>query len=289
MAFNTQQFESRNDNPSQRVNEVSTSIDKRLDKLTSFVELLIVGNTQQVKACGICTSSGHATNTCSTVQEEPIMHAKAVGGLSEPSQRGHDLFSNTYNPKWRDHPNLRYDDQPQNFQRPYQQPPPPPQANPNSGMPLEDIVKTLALSTHKFQQETRASIQNLKSQMSQLASSASRLESQGKLSSQTIINLNQNVSAITLCSDKELQFENSTRHGHAQQNRTENSVVRGHAEQDKTGEELEIPPKQAEKPELTHEEHPKVFVPRPPFSKRFAKSKKEEDEKDILENLPKLR
>ncbi|XP_011087002.1 uncharacterized protein LOC105168564 [Sesamum indicum] len=46
-------------------------------------------------------------------------------------------------------------------------------------MPLEDIVKTLPLSTQKFQQETRSSIQNVESQMSQLASSISRLESQG--------------------------------------------------------------------------------------------------------------
>ncbi|KAL0415444.1 UNVERIFIED_CONTAM: hypothetical protein Slati_3376300 [Sesamum latifolium] len=104
-----------------------------------------------------------------------------------------------------------------NFQKgPYQPPPPPPQSNSNSGMPLEDIVKTLALSIQQFQQETRSSIQNLESQVSQLASSVSRLESQvGK-------------------------------------------------------------------------EHPNVFVPKPPFLERFSKSKKEEEEKDILETLRKV-
>ncbi|KAL0394796.1 UNVERIFIED_CONTAM: hypothetical protein Slati_4445800 [Sesamum latifolium] len=247
------------------------------------------GNTQQVKACGICTSLGHATDTCPTLQEEPTIHANAIGGFSGPSQRGHDSFFNTYNPRWRDHPNLRYGNQPQNFQRGlYQPPPPPPQSNSNSGMPLEDIVKTLALSTQQFQQETRSSILNLESQISQLASSVSRLESQGKLPSQTIINPKQNVSAITLCSEKELQFENSTRRGHVQQDRTENSVVRGHIEQGKTGEELENSPKQAEKSNQVGEEHPKVFVPKPPFPERFAKSKKEEEEKDILETLRKV-
>ncbi|KAL0409445.1 UNVERIFIED_CONTAM: hypothetical protein Sradi_1878900 [Sesamum radiatum] len=275
MAANNQQFGNRSDNPPRKVNEVSISVDERLDKLTSLVERLIVGNTQQVKACGICTSSGHATNACPTLHEECTMHANAVGGFSRPPQRGHDHFSNTYNPEWRDYPKLRYGDQPQNFQRPpYQQPPPPPQANTNSGMPLEDIVKTLALSTQQFQQETRASIQNLESQMSQLASSVSRLESQGKLPSQTIINPKQNVSAITLCSEKELQLENSTR--------------RGHAEHGKTGEELKIPPNQVERSELTQEEHPKVFVPRPPFPEQFAKSKKEEDDKEIFETLSKV-
>ncbi|KAL0430702.1 UNVERIFIED_CONTAM: hypothetical protein Sradi_0696200 [Sesamum radiatum] len=123
-------------------------------------------------------------------------------------------------------------------------------------MPLEDIVKTLTLSTqqfqhethkfqqetHKFQQETRARIQNLEVQVSQLASSVSRLESQGKLPSQTIINPKQHVSAITLCSGKELQFKNGTRRGYAQQGKTEDesSVVRRHAKQGKHGRNSKI-------------------------------------------------
>ncbi|KAL0285516.1 UNVERIFIED_CONTAM: hypothetical protein Sradi_7172500 [Sesamum radiatum] len=295
MAFNTQQFGSRNDNPPQRVNEVSTSIDERLDELTSLVKKLIVGNTQQVKACGICTSSGHSTDACPTFHEEPTMHVNTVGGFSGPSQRGYDLFSKTYNPGWRDHPNLRYDNQSQNFQKL----PPPPQSHSNSGTPLEDMMKILIANTQQFQQDTRAtiqnlenqtrtSIQNLESQMSQLASSVSRLESQGKLPSQTVINPKQNVSAIILCSEKELQFENSTRRGHTRQNRTEKSVVPGQTKQGKTGEELENSPKEVENSNQVGEEHPKVFVPKPPFPERFAKSKKEEEEKEILETLRKV-
>ncbi|KAL0444838.1 UNVERIFIED_CONTAM: hypothetical protein Slati_2206500 [Sesamum latifolium] len=293
MAFNTQQFGSRNDNPPRKVNEVSTSIDERLDELTSFVKKFVVGGSQQVKACGICISPGHFTDACPTLQEEPTMHANAVGGLSGPSQRGHDPFSNTYNSGWRDHPNLRYGNQS------FQKPPPPPQSNPNSGTSLEDMMKTLIANTQQFQQDThtsiqnlenqtRSSIQNLESQVSQLASSVSRLESQGKLPSQTIINPKQNVSAIILCSEKELQFKNSTRRGHTRQNRTGNSVVRGHAEQGKTGEELKTSPKQAENSNQVDEEHPKVFVPKPPFPKRFAKSKNEEEKKNILETLRKV-
>ncbi|KAL0302362.1 UNVERIFIED_CONTAM: hypothetical protein Sangu_3105100 [Sesamum angustifolium] len=124
MAANNQQFGSRNDNLPRRVNEVSASIDERLDELISLVKKFIVGNTQKVKACGICTSSGHATDACPTLHEEPTMYANTVGGFSRPSRRGHDPFSNTYNPKWRDHSNLRYGNQPQNFERPlYQHPP----------------------------------------------------------------------------------------------------------------------------------------------------------------------
>ncbi|XP_020552193.1 uncharacterized protein LOC105171279 [Sesamum indicum] len=107
--------------------------------------------------------------------------------------------------------------------------------------------------------------------MSQLASFVSRLESQGKFSSQTTINPKQNVSAITLCSGKELQLENSTRRGHAQQDKTEDAI--------------EILSKQAEKFNQVSKENRKVFVPKPPSPERFAKSKEEEEEKDILETL----
>ncbi|KAL0324638.1 UNVERIFIED_CONTAM: hypothetical protein Scaly_2430900 [Sesamum calycinum] len=260
MAANNQQFGNRSDNPPRKVHEVSTSVDERLDKLTFLVEKILVGGTQQVKACGICTSSGHFTDACPTLQEEPTIHANAVGGFSGPSQRGHDPFSNTYNPGWRDHPNLRYGNQPQNSQRPPYQQPPPPQTNSNSG----DSSKH-----SKF---------GVSSEPISLLRQSFGVPS--KLPSQTIINPKQNVSAITMCSEKELQFENSTRRGQAQQGKTEDSIERGHVEQGKTGEKFKILPKQAEKPNLTHEEHPKVFVPKPPFPERFAKSKKKEEERD---------
>lgn len=51
----------------------------------------------------------------------------------------------------------------------------------NSSLVLEDIVKILVTSTHTFQNETRANMKNLEQQMSHLATSMSRLESQGKL------------------------------------------------------------------------------------------------------------
>ncbi|KAL0372339.1 UNVERIFIED_CONTAM: hypothetical protein Scaly_0915500 [Sesamum calycinum] len=247
MAANNQQFGNRSDNPPRKVHEVSTSVDERLDKLTFLVEKILVGGTQQVKACGICTSSGHFTDACPTLQEEPTIHANAVGGFSGPSQRGHDPFSNTYNPGWRDHPNLRYGNQPQNSQRPPYQQPPPPQTNSNSG----DSSK----------------------------------HSKFGVSSEPISLLRQ---SFGVPSEKELQFENSTRRGQAQQGKTEDSIERGHVEQGKTGEELKILPKQAEKPNITHEEHPKVFVPKPPFPERFAKSKKKEEEREILETLRKV-
>ncbi|KAL0303544.1 UNVERIFIED_CONTAM: Retrovirus-related Pol polyprotein from transposon.6 [Sesamum radiatum] len=250
MAANNQQFNSRNENPLRKVNEVSTSIDERLDKLTSLMEKFVVGGPQQVKACGICTSMGHSTDAVPLYVRNPPNMPTLLAVFPGQQQRRHDPFSNTYNPGWRDHPNLRYGNQQQNSQRPPYQPP---QTNPNSSMPLEDIVKTLALSTQQFQQETRSSIQNLESQISQLASSVSRLESQGKLPSQTIINPKQNASAIVLRSGKELSSESGT--------------MRGHARQEKSEIELEIPSKQVEKPDQVDNDTSKVLVTKPPFPK----------------------
>ncbi|KAL0303527.1 UNVERIFIED_CONTAM: hypothetical protein Sradi_6220800 [Sesamum radiatum] len=124
--------------------------------------------------------------------------------------------------------------------------------------------------------------------MSQLASSVSRLESQGKLPSQTVINPKQNASAIVLRSGKELKSEVSTKRGHARENRVEDSVARGHAEQGRPETELEIPSEQVDKPNQVSMDVPKVLVTKPPFPERFAKAKKEDEEKEIFETFRKV-
>ncbi|KAJ7949904.1 DNA-directed DNA polymerase [Quillaja saponaria] len=49
-----------------------------------------------------------------TMQNDPVEQANAIGGVfpGQP-QRKYDSYSNTYNPGWRDHSNLRYGNQPQ--------------------------------------------------------------------------------------------------------------------------------------------------------------------------------
>ena len=82
-------------------------------------------------------------------------------------------------------------------------------------MSLEDIIKSLTNNTLQFQQETkqfqqeaRVNIQILDNQMGQMATTISRLKvlSSGKLSSQTVVNQRENVSAIVLRSDKEVEI-----------------------------------------------------------------------------------
>ncbi|XP_021734953.1 uncharacterized protein LOC110701647 [Chenopodium quinoa] len=182
-------------------------------------------NPQQLNACGLCTSMGHPTDTCPQLQEEQNEQANALGFQGQGPQRRYDPFSNTYNPGWRDHPNLRYGNSQgnqhqhaqgqQQFQQ-YRAPFLTPQGqSSNSGnMSTEEMIRSLTSNVStmqqnmmQFQQETRSSIQNLENQVSQISSAVSRLEAKdtGKLPSQTELNPKQQVNAITLRSGKKLQ------------------------------------------------------------------------------------
>jgi hypothetical protein len=71
-------------------------------------------------------------------------------------------------------------------------------------MSLEKTVKSLATNTLMFQQETRASIKNLETQISQLATFMRNIETnKGKLPSQAEINPRENISAMTFRSGRE--------------------------------------------------------------------------------------
>ncbi|XP_073152941.1 uncharacterized protein [Henckelia pumila] len=63
---------------------------------------------RNTEVCGICTARGHATDMCSTLQEGSAEQVNAAEGFPRPPQRKYDPYSNTYNPGWKDHPNLRY-------------------------------------------------------------------------------------------------------------------------------------------------------------------------------------
>ncbi|XP_010246160.1 PREDICTED: uncharacterized protein LOC104589509 [Nelumbo nucifera] len=240
---------------------------------------MAVGNMQTVKACGIYSTVGHPTNMCPTLQEEPVEQVNAAGGFPGQPQREHDPYSNTYNPGWRDHPNLNYGN-PQNRQtfQPYQ--PHPPRQQPaqtsNLGVSLEDIVKSLATNTLQFQQETkqfhqevRASIQRLDNQMVQMAMTISRLEAQcsGKLPSQTVVNTKENVSAIVLRSGKE--FETPARAAPAVSNQEK--------EKDIVPDDDEVPKRKF--PPLSD------YKPVPPFPNALVGTRKDEQFKEFYETF----
>ncbi|KAF1888952.1 hypothetical protein Lal_00036282 [Lupinus albus] len=169
----------------------------------------------------------------------PGPHERTLRELTAPDFT-YDSLCIQYNPGWRNHQNLKWSDHTQQqpphaaFQnnnaghsRPYVPPPiqqqrqqqvinnPPPAPSVPS---LEELVRQMTMQNMQLQQETRASIQrqessiqNLTTQMEQMATSLNTLQSQNssKLPSQTVINP-KNVSAITLSSGKQTELATST-------------------------------------------------------------------------------
>ncbi|XP_073017773.1 uncharacterized protein [Primulina eburnea] len=279
MAANAQQFSTRQDNPPRQVNEVSvTPIDQKLVSLTSLLEKLVARQVQQVKACGVCAMVGHPTDMCPSLQEEATQQANAIGGFPGQPQRRYDPFSNSYNPGWRDHPNFSYKNQggqqgypQQNWNKQHI----PEQAS-NSGMSLDEIVKALAENTQKFQQETRVSIQNLGTQITQIATSVSKLEAQnsGKLPSQTVANPKENASSMVLRSGKEIDQKNTSPTKNTEEKNT-NEEIEGESEKE---------PKVNSKPFSSTISNAVVS----PFPSRLEKSKKMDYEKEVLETFRKV-
>ncbi|KAL0286321.1 UNVERIFIED_CONTAM: hypothetical protein Sangu_2739700, partial [Sesamum angustifolium] len=244
MASNTQQFGTRYDDPPRKSNEVSVAaFDDRLNELTSLVKKLAVERTQHVKACGICTSHRHTSLICAQLQEGPTEHADAIGGFFGQQQRRYDPFSNTYNPGWKDHPNLVMVHNRRIFkasiQTTYAAP-----SNPKQGTHLEDMMKSLISNTQQIQQNTQQQ-SNSSTKCSAIPTKHSNEYSEFGVSNESAAS--SNASAIVLRSGKELQ-----------ENTDENGTKRGHAQQ------------------------------RENQKKRFAKSKKDEEAKEILETFRKV-
>ncbi|XP_022891975.1 uncharacterized protein LOC111406840 [Olea europaea var. sylvestris] len=146
-------------------------------------------------------------------------------------------------------------------------------------MYLEDMVKSLASSTMQFQQETKTSIKNLETQVSQLANMAGKLEAQGsgKLHSQAI-NPRENASAVTLRSEKILE-EASRKMKYQVEESTQKKNLACEKDEAKTP---------TSRYKVDSKSHIPTYIPSPPFPGRFAKSKKDEHEKEILETFRKV-
>ncbi|XP_051145380.1 uncharacterized protein LOC127261188 [Andrographis paniculata] len=219
MTENTQQFGSRDvGHMSGNNDHTIQSIQQQLSKLTSFVRKMVVEKSNpsvQVKACGICTSTGHPTDRCQTLQEECAVDVNAAKyGMNRPP--AYNPYSNTYNLGWRDLPNLWYGNSHQNhgpqpfggthqMQQPRLYEKQLPQAPTSNSSPfLEDLVKSMATSTLQFQKEMKSTVDKLQSQISQVSEEVKQLQERGKWPAQ-LEQSPKNISAITLRSGKELE------------------------------------------------------------------------------------
>ncbi|GER50773.1 methyl-accepting chemotaxis protein [Striga asiatica] len=71
---------------------------------------------------------------------------------------------------------------------------------------LEEIVKSLTLSTLQFQQETRSSLKNLADRLDQLVSSVSESVSRVELSLEMVVDTSSCATELTECPKKEQEF-----------------------------------------------------------------------------------
>ncbi|KAI3706942.1 hypothetical protein L6452_25039 [Arctium lappa] len=229
---------------------------------------LAMGNVSQVKACEFFSSVAHPTDACPTLhEEEEQVNAIGGGNFQHSHNRALDPFSSTYNPGWRQHPNLSYAPrQPQGQGQQFQQKAPFQQAQQFQTPP-------------GFQQPSQQQFQpKLKCHLKLLVAQATvgQLVNKGKLPSQTETNPKSNVNAITLRSGKELK------------DTVDKKKMKVHDDE----EELEVKASSSGEKDVKEEETkkktPEVIVQAPPFPSRFEKTKREREEKKILDTFRKV-
>ncbi|KAL5565104.1 hypothetical protein UlMin_028268 [Ulmus minor] len=141
------------------------------------------------------------------------------------------------------------------------------------------MITALTNSTLQFQNDTKTHLKSIESQFSQLATTMGRLEAQGfdKLPSQTVINPKENASAISLRSGKILDEAHK-------------KLIQISEEKDLSLEKDDVttPKEDAPPRKVNSNSSIPINVSSLPFPSRFATTKKEEHEKEILETFLKV-
>ena len=133
-------------------------IEGKLDELAVMVRTL-ADSKKTATLCGICASTDHPTEACSTLKEtgtldleQPQAYAANIYGNNRQHQQqyNHDLSTNRYNPGWKEHPNLKWGNQQPQHQNQQQTYAPPhqrqrPQPTATSGdSNMETMMKMMA-------------------------------------------------------------------------------------------------------------------------------------------------
>ena len=317
-ALNAQQYEGvgqRSNSRPHSVNEVSaiSEIQSQLANLTSLVsQVMIAPKTQENQVCAVCSIQGHPSDKCPQLIENGGWESANAIGFQGQNQTQFDPYSNTYNPGWRDHPNMKWRDQqqpaqqggfrqnPPGFPRPYQQtqptPPPPVQNNSGSSLDNAQVIQLLTTLSQGVQNQAKE-VDELKKQMGQMAEFMGQFSrEQGKLPSSTNVNPKggfESAKAITLRSGKEVGSDPQP----SKSNQTEDEKMQSvEEEQDKATARIEpsLPqppthPNSATKGKLVSNSVTSNSIPpNAPFPSRFMKSKNEEEEQDVLETFRKV-
>src|SRR3954470_19903580 len=290
-----------------------TSINMKLDALTRKIEALTMSKpvepvlSIQNEVCNICASPIHCTPQCPTYQTYPDQFPEQANVMYDNTK-----FGNTYNPNWRNHPNLSWRPNPpqQNFggqnnfsgqnnignQNSYRPPFQNPQTQPRSfdqprAQPsLEDTLKTFMQATTSHVQTTSQAISRIETQLGQQATQIGQLANQladrekGKLPSQSVPNpRGQNHQPST--SHEQVQAITTLRSGRQVDNNVANPDVLQDGAEDLTltdkalpeEEAVTIPKESVQEPDVT------MYIPKAPFPQRLQKLKKDGQYGDILE------
>ncbi|CAN6567563.1 unnamed protein product [Malus baccata var. baccata] len=268
-ALNAQQYEGAGQRDTSRPHHVN--------------ELVEGPKTQGTTVCGVCSIQGHQSDQCPQLIENGGWESANVVGYGSQNQPSGDPFSNTYNQGWRDHPNFRWRDAPQYGQQSgFRQPPgffprpmapqPPPQAQSsqtNPGTSMNDDKTYQLLTTMAQGMQNQANGPN------------------DRLPSTTVVNPKggfESAKAITLRSGKEVRNKEDEKIQLEEEEHTYPTA--------RVSSPMPQPPKTFH-PSTSGKNVPNVVIsntnlPNVPFPRRFAQSKKEESEKDILDTFRKV-
>ncbi|CAN6586227.1 unnamed protein product [Malus baccata var. baccata] len=264
-------------------------------------EVLVEG-PKGTTVCGVCSIQGHQSDQCpQLIENRGWESANAVGYGNQNQPRG-DPFSSTYNQGWRDHPNFRWRDAPQYgqqsgfrqppgfFPRPMAPQPPPPaqssQTNPGTSMNDDKTYQLLTTMAQGMQNQAKE-VNELKKQMGQMAEFLGQFRENGNLPSTTVVNPKggfESAKAITLRSGNEVKNKEDEK---IQLEEEEHIYPTA-----RVASPMPQPPRPSH-PSTSGNVVPNVVnsntnMPNVPFPRRFAQSKKEESEKDILDTFRKV-
>ncbi|RDY07760.1 hypothetical protein CR513_08081, partial [Mucuna pruriens] len=234
MESNTQQFRIRGADQPRMVSKIGAvdnlRLKNQLTELTSLVRKLAIGQHQPsivARVCGICTSIEHPIDMCPTLQETESNHPESVGSIGGYQYRKHPYQTISAGAKSRaicssaiwtcpectlrssrlstvesaisstTFPTTVVIESASSRQLAISKRLDEVASNKQSGVPTNNM---------QFQQNMKATIQDLKIQIGQLANTVSHLHSveYNNIPSQTIPNARGNVSVVTLRSGREL-------------------------------------------------------------------------------------
>ena len=136
------------------MNEVSAifEIQSQLANLTLLVSQVVEKSKMQENTiCGICSMQGHQYEKCPQLIENGGWESANAIGFQGQNQPKYDPYANTYNPGWRDHPNMKWREPQQPQQGGFWPPPlgcfkdPTHQCNPNHNLPKLIQVRLLTM------------------------------------------------------------------------------------------------------------------------------------------------